>query len=118
MGAVHRGHDQHLGRRVAVKFLQLPGGPDDELTRRFVREAHILARLEHPGAPVLYDFGTVDQRLFQVMQFIDGLTVADLVSEHGPLPVRGPPRSPRRRVPCSPRRTSSGSATATSSRRT
>lgn len=87
MGAVHRGHDLHLDRTVAVKFLQVPGGPDDELERRFLREARILARLEHPGAPVLYDFGTYDQRLFQVMQFIDGVTVADLVDEHGPVPV-------------------------------
>ncbi|WP_020666953.1 serine/threonine-protein kinase [Amycolatopsis nigrescens] len=87
MGAVHGGRDKHLDRRVAVKFLQLPGGPDDELERRFVREARILARLEHPGAPVLYDFGTFEQRLFQVLQFIDGVTVADLAGEYGPLPV-------------------------------
>ncbi|HTI20648.1 MAG TPA: serine/threonine-protein kinase [Kutzneria sp.] len=87
MGAVHGGHDKHLDRRVAVKFLHWPGGSDDELERRFVREARILARLEHPGAPVLYDFGAHEHRLFQVMQFIDGVTVADLVSEHGPLPV-------------------------------
>ncbi|GGL07550.1 serine/threonine-protein kinase [Planomonospora parontospora] len=87
MGAVYAGHDRHLDRRVAVKFLRLHTGPDEELQRRFLREARILARLEHPGAPVLYDFGTFDHRLFQVMQFIEGVTVADLVSEHGPLPV-------------------------------
>ena len=87
MGAVHGGQDKHLDRRVAVKFLRWPGGSDDELEQRFVREARILARLEHPGAPVLYDFGTHDHMLFQVMQFIDGVTVADLVSEHGPVPV-------------------------------
>ncbi|SEG59399.1 non-specific serine/threonine protein kinase [Nonomuraea solani] len=87
MGAVYAGHDRHLDRRVAVKLLRLPGGHDHEMERRFIREARILARLEHPGAPVLYDFGTHDQRLFQVMQFIEGVTVADLVHEHGPLPV-------------------------------
>ncbi|MEZ0073859.1 serine/threonine-protein kinase [Planotetraspora sp. GP83] len=87
MGAVYGGHDRRLDRKVAVKFLRFPGGPDEELERRFIREARILARLEHPGAPVLYDFGTFEQRLFQVMQFIEGVTVADLVSEHGPLPV-------------------------------
>jgi non-specific serine/threonine protein kinase len=87
MGAVHGGYDKHLDRRVAVKFLHWPGGSDDELEQRFVREARILARLEHPGAPVLYDFGAHEHRLFQVMQFIDGVTVADLVSEHGPVPV-------------------------------
>ncbi|MFC0862887.1 serine/threonine-protein kinase [Sphaerimonospora cavernae] len=87
MGAVYGGHDRHLDRRVAVKILRLPGGQDEELERRFIREARILARLEHPGAPVLYDFGTYEQRLFQVMQFIEGVTVADLLGEHGPLPV-------------------------------
>jgi non-specific serine/threonine protein kinase len=86
MGAVHGGHDKHLDRRVAVKFLHLPGGRDDELERRFVREARILAKLEHPGAPVLYDFGMFEHRLYQVMQFIDGITVADVVGEQGPLP--------------------------------
>ena len=87
MSAVHAGHDKHLDRRVAVKFLQFPGGPDDELRRRFIREARILARLEHAGAPVLYDFGTFERRLFQVMQYIEGVTVADLLGEHGALPV-------------------------------
>lgn len=87
MGAVYGGHDRHLDRRVAVKLLRLPSGPDEEMERRFIREARILARLEHPGAPVLYDFGTHEQRLFQVMQFIEGVTVADLVCEYGPLPV-------------------------------
>ncbi|ETK33747.1 serine/threonine-protein kinase [Microbispora sp. ATCC PTA-5024] len=87
MGAVYGGHDRRLDRKVAVKFLRFPDGPDEELERRFIREARILARLEHPGAPVLYDFGTYEQRLFQVMQFIEGVTVADLLSEHGPLPV-------------------------------
>ena len=55
MSAVHGGYDKHLGRRVAAKFLHFPGGPDDELEQRFIREARILARLEHAGVPVLYD---------------------------------------------------------------
>ncbi|WP_084961010.1 serine/threonine-protein kinase [Thermoactinospora rubra] len=87
MGAVYAGHDRRLDRRVAVKLLRFTSLPDEELERRFVREARILARLEHPGAPVLYDFGAHEQRLYQVMQFIEGVTVADVVSEHGPLPV-------------------------------
>ena len=85
MGAVHQGRDLRLDRRIAVKLLQLPGS-DDEVQQRFAREARIVAKLEHPGVPVLYDFGTYEQRLFQVMQFVDGVTVADLVGEYGPLP--------------------------------
>ncbi|GAA3558934.1 serine/threonine-protein kinase [Amycolatopsis ultiminotia] len=87
MGAVHRGHDRRLGRRVAIKLLRLPGG-DEELEERFAREARILATLDHPGVPTLYDFGTSDDRLFQAMQFVEGVTVADLLAEHGPLPVQ------------------------------
>lgn len=87
MSAVHGGHDRHLDRRVAVKFLHLPGGADEELERRFIREARILAKLEHAGAPILYDFGMFESRLYQVMQFIDGVTIADLIAEHGPVPV-------------------------------
>ncbi|WP_329068900.1 serine/threonine-protein kinase [Amycolatopsis sp. NBC_01480] len=86
MGAVHRGHDRRLGRRVAIKLLRLPGR-DEELEERFAREARILATLDHAGVPALYDFGTHDDRLFQVMQFVEGATVADLLAEHGPLPV-------------------------------
>lgn len=86
MSAVHSGHDKHLDRRVAVKLLRLRGAADDELAQRFVREARILARLDHPGAPVLHDFGVHDRQLYQVMQYVDGVTIADLVSEHGPLP--------------------------------
>ncbi|SDN91892.1 serine/threonine-protein kinase [Lentzea jiangxiensis] len=85
MGSVHKGRDLRLDRRVAVKLLRLPGS-DDEVRQRFAREARIVAKLEHPGVPVLHDFGTYEQRLFQVMQFVDGVTVADLVGEFGPLP--------------------------------
>lgn len=85
MGAVHKGRDLRLDRRVAVKLLRLPGS-DDEVAQRFAREARIVARLEHPGVPVLYDYGTFKQRLFQVMQFVDGVTIDELVGEFGPLP--------------------------------
>jgi eukaryotic-like serine/threonine-protein kinase len=84
MGAVHHGLDTHLGRRIAVEFLHLPAGSEEQ-RQRFVREARILARLENPGAPILYGLGTHGHRLFQVMQFVDGVTVADVVTEHGPL---------------------------------
>ncbi|WP_031468246.1 serine/threonine-protein kinase [Sciscionella sediminilitoris] len=87
MGAVHRGYDTHLARRVAVKFLEVPGNSDPEVEGRFIREARILAKLELTGAPTLYDLGTVESRLFQVMQFVDGVTLADVLAEHGPLPV-------------------------------
>ncbi|SNT42598.1 Serine/threonine protein kinase [Streptosporangium subroseum] len=94
MGEVWAGHDRQLDRKIAVKFIRLVDGvPDEELERRFLREARIMARLEHTGAPTIYDAGvfedqqTGQRRLFQAMQFIHGNTVADLVAEIGPLPI-------------------------------
>jgi eukaryotic-like serine/threonine-protein kinase len=88
MGEVWTGRDVKLEREVAVKFIRFPEGqPDQELIRRFVRESRITARLEHPGVPAVYDVGTHDDQPYLVMQRIRGISVADLNSEHAPLPV-------------------------------
>ncbi|HEX5493681.1 MAG TPA: serine/threonine-protein kinase [Mycobacteriales bacterium] len=88
MGEVWLGRDTKLDREVAVKFIRYPGGVrDPELDRRFVRESRITARLEHPGVPAVYDVGTHEGRPYLVMQRIGGISVADLVAEHGPLPL-------------------------------
>jgi serine/threonine protein kinase len=88
MGEVFLGRDIKLEREIAVKFIRSPDGqPDEELTRRFVRESRITARLEHPGVPAVHDVGTHDDRPYLVMQRIRGISVADLVAEHGPLPI-------------------------------
>ncbi|MFC4059550.1 serine/threonine-protein kinase [Planomonospora corallina] len=85
MGEVWFGRDRRLDRPVAVKFIRvdfLPDGrPDEELTRRFVREARITARLGHPGVPAVYDCGTHGDRLYLVMQYVDGCSVATLLDE-------------------------------------
>jgi eukaryotic-like serine/threonine-protein kinase len=93
MGEVWGATDTRLRRRVAVKFISFPDGePDQELTRRFVRESQLTARMDHPGVPVIYDAarvadGPFEGRLYLVMQLIDGINVDDLVAEHDPLPI-------------------------------
>jgi serine/threonine protein kinase len=88
MGEVWGGRDNRLEREVAVKFVRFPEGvPDKELVRRFVRESRITARLEHPGVPAIYDVGTHDGRPYLVMQRVHGISVADLIAEHSPLPI-------------------------------
>jgi serine/threonine protein kinase len=88
MGEVWTGRDTRLDREIAVKFIRFPDGlHDEELVRRFVRESRITARLEHPGVPAVYDVGTHDGRPYLVMQRIHGISVADLIAEHGPLAV-------------------------------
>lgn len=93
MGTVWGGHDRVLDRRVAIKLIRFPGDcPDPEMERRFEREAQVMARLNHPGSPAIYDIGAfedpaIGRRLFLVMEFVEGVTLDDVVAEHGPLPV-------------------------------
>ncbi|GAA2109576.1 serine/threonine-protein kinase [Streptomyces synnematoformans] len=89
MGEVWAGYDKRLDRRVAVKFLRPHASPGTlrRLERRFMREARLTARLEHPGVPVLHDAGRLpDQRLYLVMQLVTGHTLATVLRRCERLP--------------------------------
>ncbi|MEU8435817.1 serine/threonine-protein kinase [Streptomyces sp. NPDC029216] len=75
IGEVWRGFDVHLGRAVAVKVL-LEFDASDELLGRFRREAAIGARLQHPGITVVHDIGQHENRLFIVMELLEGEDLA------------------------------------------
>ncbi|MFJ2033773.1 protein kinase [Streptosporangium sp. NPDC087985] len=85
MGEVWFGYDKRLDRPIAIKFIRIDrqpdGRPDEELTKRFVRESRITARLEHPGVPSVYDCGSDGGDLYLVMQLIDGCPVSSLMDE-------------------------------------
>ena len=61
---------------------------DEELKARFLREARLAIKLRHPNIAQLYDF-TVDDdgTAFIVMEFIDGMTLEDVLAFHGPPPL-------------------------------
>ena len=84
MGAVYRAHDPALERTVAIKVI-LESSP--EYLARFQREARAIAKLSHPHIVQVYDSGA-DERgnPYFVMELIDGLSLAALVKERGPLP--------------------------------
>lgn len=88
MGEVYTGYDTKLDRKVAVKLIRFPYGEhDDTLVKRFLHEARIMARLEHPGIPAIHDADLLtDGRPYLVMQFVEGITVHDLVAEQEKLP--------------------------------
>jgi serine/threonine protein kinase len=72
MGVVYAAEDEKLQRRVALKVLDVPGTEGD-LANRLLREARVLARLEHPGIVPVHDVGTLaDGRVFYTMKFIEG----------------------------------------------
>jgi eukaryotic-like serine/threonine-protein kinase len=73
MGVVYAAEDEKLERRVALKVLDLPG-TDGDLANRLMREARVLARLEHPGIVPVHDVGSLaDGRVFYTMKFVEGL---------------------------------------------
>src|SRR5438876_6943126 len=72
MGVVYTAEDENLRRRVALKVLDIPG-TDGDLRNRLIREARVLARLEHPGIVPVHDVGTLsDGRVFYTMKFVEG----------------------------------------------
>ncbi|MGA8117656.1 MAG: serine/threonine-protein kinase, partial [Actinocatenispora sp.] len=82
MGEVWLAHDQVLDRSVAVKLLAR--SLDDQAMARFTLEAQTAGRLSHPNVVSVLDFGTHEDRLFLVMERLDGRTVGDDLVEHGP----------------------------------
>jgi eukaryotic-like serine/threonine-protein kinase len=72
MATVYLGHDSELNREVAVKVLDFPDS-SAELAGRMLREAAIVARLEHPGIVPIHDVGSLpDDRVFYVMKYVRG----------------------------------------------
>src|ERR1044072_6309850 len=91
MGAVYRA--THLGTRrtVAVKVIQPQLSAHDQFVARFRREAEAAGRLRHPNVVDVTDFGlaqTADGPVaYLVMEYLDGCSLADIVSEEGALPI-------------------------------
>ena len=72
MGTVYLAEDRELNRHVAIKVLNTPEVTDD-LSNRMIREAQIIARLEHPGIVPVHDVGTLpDGRIYYAMKFVRG----------------------------------------------
>ncbi|MEM6530933.1 MAG: serine/threonine-protein kinase, partial [Chloroflexota bacterium] len=74
MSRVYLGIDQNLGRRAAVKVLELEQTwVDDTIIQRFEREARAIAALEHDNIITIYQYGKhPDGAYFLAMQYIDG----------------------------------------------
>jgi serine/threonine-protein kinase len=84
-GEVWQATDLVLRREVAVKTTELPPG-DSDVARRFEREAHALARLDHPNVVAVYDSGVDGEAGYLVMPMLSGPTLDSLVAA-GPLPL-------------------------------
>ena len=84
MGAVYQAVDLRLGHTVALKQTLTA---DVELWKHFEQEARLLAQLNHPVLPRVTDYFTEGNRAFFVMQFVDGLDLAEIIAQQpGPFP--------------------------------
>jgi eukaryotic-like serine/threonine-protein kinase len=72
--------DQRLGRRVAVKRLH-GAEVTEETAERLRREARITASLRHPNLVTVFDMLTEDDDLFLVMEYVAGVTLADVLED-------------------------------------
>ncbi|MGE5180147.1 MAG: serine/threonine-protein kinase, partial [Bacteroidota bacterium] len=86
MGEVFLAEDERLGRRVALKFLPQADTADPERRERLRREARALASLSHPGIATVHALEEHGDRLFLVMEYVEGETLADRIAKR-PLPV-------------------------------
>jgi eukaryotic-like serine/threonine-protein kinase len=89
MGAVYRGRHQNLPRDVVVKSILLSSFPphaQDHLKARFVREAYIQAQLDHQNIVRVYEFFATPENYYLVMEFVDGMSLRDLINRQGALP--------------------------------
>jgi serine/threonine-protein kinase len=89
MGVVYHAIDPNIGRPVAIKTIQLggPRKPDEQerLRERLFREARSAGMLSHPGIVTIYDVEQQGELAYIAMEFVDGPTLDQLLSDPQPL---------------------------------
>jgi hypothetical protein len=81
MGVVYRARDKTLGRMLALKMLSADLSGEDEVHKRFHREAVAIGRLSHPNIVTVFDRGEQDGQLFMVMELLEGQDLRAMIEE-------------------------------------
>ena len=85
MATVYRARERALDRDVAIKVLPFTLAFDDSIAERFMREARISARLEHPHIIPIYRVGQAGRVSYIVMKLLRGQSLSDRLRSRGPL---------------------------------
>jgi len=81
LSSVFKAIEEPIGRTVALKVLKDTIAPTSPFARHLEREAQMLADLCHPNIGLLYAFAKTDTRLYLVLEFIEGFSLATLLSK-------------------------------------
>ena len=86
MARVYLGRHALLKRPIAIKILKRQAS--DELIKRFQREVQLASQLAHSNTVDIYDYGhTSAGEFYYVMEYVDGITLSEMVAREGPLPI-------------------------------
>ena len=86
MAKVYKAFDRRLEVYRAIKILSPAYASHPEIRKRFLAEARTTARLSHPNIVTAHDIGADGDRLFIVMEMLDGGSIWDRMRNSGPLP--------------------------------
>ncbi len=77
MGSIYKVHDKVLDEDLAFKVLLPYFAAEQEVVDRFINEVRITRKIAHPNIVRVHDFGTMGERMFISMEFVDGESLRD-----------------------------------------
>lgn len=87
MGTVYKAIQLGIDREVAIKILKKEFLGDEQTVHRFLREAKVISRLEHPNIVHIYMFGRFEDTFFIAMEYLKGIRLSELLKDNTKLPL-------------------------------
>lgn len=81
MARVYKAYQPSMERYVALKVLSEYSGRDTQFAKRFIREARLIAKLEHKNILPVYDYGEQQGIAYLAMRYLDGGTLKDVLAQ-------------------------------------